>query len=208
MDALRNRITHSLYCIDKDNENLKGMRIKMTTSHSASGVSAPMGITVHGLDDTEFLMTDEDFEKNNGIFILKIQGLTTSGGTDPLDQRFGYIVFQKSSKGKNYSADEARFLWYKQEILYDYVNGVRAILWPELTDGAPVEPHMAAASWQDGQLDQIKVLTRLEHAEYYEKNYIVDNKHSGARTGREQAADLGGQYPCTKAIQKKVTLKK
>ena len=59
------------------------------------------------------------------------------------------------------------------------------MLWPELLEGASVEPHMAAVSWQDGQLDQIKVLTRLEHAEHYENNHIIDNKHSGARTGVE-----------------------
>ena len=68
------------------------------------------------------------------------------------------------------------------------------MLWPELLEGASVEPHMAAVSWQDGQLDQIKVLTRLEHTEYDENNYVVDNKYSGARTGVDQGTDLGGQH--------------
>ena len=74
------------------------------------------------------------------------------------------------------------------------MNGIRNMLWPELLEGVPVESHMAAVSWQDDQLDQIKVLTRLEHAGHYENNYVVDNKHSGARTGVDQGTDLGGQH--------------
>ena len=36
--ALKNRSMHSLHKIDEENENLNGMRIKMTTFHSASGL--------------------------------------------------------------------------------------------------------------------------------------------------------------------------
>ena len=82
----------------------------MTTSHSASGASAPICITISGLDESKLMLSEEELERTKGVFILKIQGLTASGATDPLDQRFGHIVFQHSSKGKNYSADEARFL--------------------------------------------------------------------------------------------------
>ena len=41
-------------------EKLEGMRIKMTTTHGASGMSGTMWITVSGLDETELLMPKDE----------------------------------------------------------------------------------------------------------------------------------------------------
>ena len=94
------------------------------------------------------------------------------------------------------------FFWYEQEMLMNFINGIRAMLLPELNDGAPIEPHMVTASWQDGAIDQVQVLTDVLHAELHENNLTIDNKHSAARTGVKQAANLGGQCPTRKLVEK------
>ena len=72
------------------------------------------------LDDTEFLMSEEDIEKTKCVFVLKVRGLTASRATDPLDQRFGCIVFQKSSKGKNIQLMKLDFYGVNKKMtLYD-----------------------------------------------------------------------------------------
>ena len=48
--------------MNEDNDKLKGMIIKMTTSHSAAGQSSPLWMTVNGLDESELIMTEEEFE--------------------------------------------------------------------------------------------------------------------------------------------------
>ena len=138
-----------MHCIDEDNDELKGMRIKKTTWHSAAGQSASLLMTVNGLDESELIMTEEEFEKHKGTFVVRIQGLTVNGENKPMDQGNVCIVFMWSTKHKNYSADEAIFFWHKQEILMNFINGIRAMLCPEFNDGVPIETHVVSTSWQD-----------------------------------------------------------
>ena len=106
----------SLYEINENAPKLKGMRIKMTTTHGAGGISGPICITVSGLDETELLMPDDELISRRGIFVIKVQGLTTAGATNPLDTGYGYVIFMRSSKGKEYSADEAHVEYYRQNM--------------------------------------------------------------------------------------------
>ena len=82
---------------------------------------------MNGLDESELIMTEEEFEKNEGILVIKIQGLSANDGTSPMDQGFGCIFFTRSTKHKNYLADEARFFWCKKEILMNFINRIRAM---------------------------------------------------------------------------------
>ena len=115
-NAYKNKGLMSVYEINENSAKLKGMRIKMTTTHGGSGISGPICITVSGLDDTELLFSDDELIRRRGIFVIKVQGLTVAGAINPLDSGHGYIVFMRSSKGKEYSADEARTEYYRKNI--------------------------------------------------------------------------------------------
>ena len=141
------------------------------------------------------------------MFVIKIQGLTVAGATNPLDTGFGCIIFTRSSKGKEYSADEARVECYRQNMQLPFIMGVREVIFPELKSGAPLESHVTAASWCDGDACQIKAITSLKNIDFNEKNYIIDNKQSASRTGVEQVANLGGQCLSKKVTCKSITLK-
>ena len=136
-----------------------------------------------------------------------MQGLTVAGATNPLDSGHGYIVFMRSSKGKEYSADEARAEYYRNNMQLPFITGVREVIFPELKSGAPLESHMTAVSWCDGNFSQINTITKLKNIEFNEKNYIIDNKQSAARIAIEESADLAGQYLPSKVISKSITLK-
>ena len=77
---------------------------------------------------------------------MKMQCLTIAGDTNPLDAGHGHVIFMRSSKGKEHSADEARVDFYRQQTQLPFVTGVRETMFPELKNDTPLEPHMAAAS--------------------------------------------------------------
>ena len=105
-----------MYEINENTEKLKGMQIKMTTTHGASSMSGPMCIAISGLDETELIMSDEELKNRRGIFVLKVQGFTVAGYANPLDTGYGYVIFMQSSKGKKFSADETRVEHYRQNV--------------------------------------------------------------------------------------------
>ena len=106
----------SVHEISENTQKLKGIRIKMTTIHRASGISEPIYITISGLDETELLILDDELISKRGIFVIKVQGLTTASAISPLDTGYGYVIFMRSSKGKEYSADEAHVEYYRQNM--------------------------------------------------------------------------------------------
>ena len=147
-----------MYEINENTEKLKGMRVKMTTTHGASGTSAPMCITVSGLDETELFMSDDELVKRRGMFLIKVQGLTVAGATNPLDAGFGCKIFTRICKGKECSADDDRVECYRQNTQLPFVMEVRKVVFPELKSGASLESHATAASWCDGDTCQIKAI--------------------------------------------------
>ena len=62
------------------------------------------------------------------------------------------------------------------------MNVIIVMFWIELNYGALFEPHVVAAYWQDGAIDQIKVLTNLLHSEFCENNFILNSKKFEARS--------------------------
>ena len=63
------------------------------------------------------------------------------------------------------------------------MNGITDVLWTEFNYGAPIEPHVVAASWQDRVIDELKVLTNMLHVELHEINLTIEIKNLAARTG-------------------------
>ena len=87
-------------CVEKDNNKLKGEIIKMTASHSAAGQSAPSCATASYLQESELVMTEEEFKKDEGSFMIKTHVLPKNGGTGPADQGFGRTVLVCDTKHK------------------------------------------------------------------------------------------------------------
>ena len=54
---------------------------------------------------------------------------------------------------------------------------------------------MIILPWQDGSFDQVKVLTNMLHGELHEINLMMHNEHSASRTGVDQGADIGVNFP-------------
>ena len=91
---------------------------------------------------------------------MKPQGLKIARATNPLDPAYGHVMFMRSSKGKKCSADEACVECYRRQTQLLSVTGVRETMFSELKDGAPLEPHVAALSWCDGDAAQIKAIAK------------------------------------------------
>ena len=62
----------------------------MTKSHNVAGQSAHSCMTENGLDESKLIMTEKEFEKHKGTFVIKIEGLTANDGTNPVDQGHGW----------------------------------------------------------------------------------------------------------------------
>ena len=60
--------------------------------------------------------------------------------------------------------------------------------------GAEIADHLTVASWMDGANGQLKLITSEECMDKEKKLKITSNKQSAARTGVEQAADVGPNF--------------
>ena len=80
VNAYKNKGQMSMYEINENTPKLKGMRIEMTTTHGASGITAPMCITVSGLDETELIMSDEELKKRRFGDDYRTNTPTNQGG--------------------------------------------------------------------------------------------------------------------------------
>ena len=79
--------------INKNTQKLKGICIKMTTTRRASGISGLIFIIISSLNKKELLMLDNELKSSRGIFVMKVEGLTTTGATNPLDTGYSYVIF-------------------------------------------------------------------------------------------------------------------
>ena len=119
------------------------MRVKFTCTFSASSYSAPLCLTVSGLSDTELIMTDDELHKSKGMFALKIEGFSMHSNTDPLNTSHRYMLFMRSSKNKEYSADEARCNFYNNETFCNFTLRMRKLKYLEWLEGGEVKLKMA-----------------------------------------------------------------
>ena len=118
-----------------DSKNMCGTRVKLTYSFSAAGTSAPIFITITGLNKRELTCT-EDF------LVLAIEGLCVGGGGVTVgNKQKGYLVFMKSEKGM----DKKRYKFYRDNILLPFINDSRSTFgnWKQ---GDPIPPSLKAVS--------------------------------------------------------------
>ena len=112
---------------------------------SVSSLSAPLCLVVSCLDETELVMTNEDLKNSQGMFVLKIEGFSVHSNVDPLNKIHEHIIFKRSSKAEDYSADEARYNYCNNKIFYQFSNNIRKLRHPKWSEGCEVCPKMTIA---------------------------------------------------------------
>ena len=160
----------------KNNNN--SIKVKLTSTFSASRAALPTFVTVSSLSKNELKMTDEDMQKHKGICIMKIKGLSIYSVVDPLCNQIGCIVLCWLSKNESHSCKEARMECCRGKVLRPHVNNVRKLKFANWEENDPIQPEMIAVSWCNGTIDQRNSVIQEESILKDEKCQIVSNKHN------------------------------
>ena len=174
--AVKNRGTSSIYRQEKVNI-MNGLRVKVTFTFSAAGMTAPLFITISGVSEDE--MPDEEF------LHVQVPGLAVGGaGVTVGNKTMGHIFFMRKGKG----ADEERVKYYQDQVLLPWIEEVRKDIDSNYVTGMKVPTKLKAVSWMDGALDQVASLA--DNPEKFAKAWITVCKQNPGRTAVEQPADL------------------
>ena len=93
---------------------------------------------------------------------------------------------------------------YRDRIYYPYITDIRKNIYG--WDGVGEVPnHLRAISWMDGANGQMKTITDEKSLDEDEKFKLTQCKHSAARTGVEQSADIGPQFRSVHHFNRNVT---
>ena len=87
--AYKGRGSHSIYNKEETTKSKNGLRVKLGTTGTAAGQTAPPYIVISGL--TEKDMPEEDTP--DGVLIMEIPKLSVGGLVDPDNKGVGFIVF-------------------------------------------------------------------------------------------------------------------
>ena len=156
---------------------MNGLRVKVTFTFSAAGMTAPLFITVSGVSEDE--MPDEEF------LHIQVPGLAVGGtGVTVGNKTMGHVFFMRKGKG----ADEERVKYYQDQVLLPWIEEVRKDIDSNYVTGMKVPTKLKAVSWMDGALDQVASLA--DNPEKFAKAWITVCKQNAGRTGAEQPADL------------------
>ena len=103
----------SKYKID-DSSKMKGLRVKMTFIFSAVGTSAPIFITVYGLNEREM--------PHDKSIIVPLKGLCIGGGgVNMSGTTIGHVLFMR----KQENADSIRYTHYLKNVLLPFIQESR-----------------------------------------------------------------------------------
>lgn len=185
-----------------------GLRVRLTFTFTASGLSAPPYVAVSGLTEDELspeLCVD-------GILAEKIPGLC-KGGDDLFNEGFGWLVFLRADRKNGKTVDDEavlsiankKFEHYNNEVLLPFIRSIREKLgWKR---GQPVEGCLKCVSWSDGDIGQLQTLVYEAREALDEAENIIRNKHASASTGRQQPCDLSPVFRLLKLFQRDTTAK-
>ena len=148
---------------------MKGLRVKTTFTFSAVGMSAPIFITVYGLNEREI--------PSDKCILVPLKGLCIGGGVNIDAKMSGYVLFMR----KQENADSIRYTHYLKNILLPFVKDNRYQF-----DGLPREEvdipdELSAVSWCNGDIEQIQTI--VDNIGLYTSAKILANKHNPARLG-------------------------
>eukprot|EP00978_Attheya_sp_CCMP212_P042288 scaffold255283_cov67-Attheya_sp.AAC.1 len=188
MHSNQDKHTRSQYHID-NSKKMSGLRVKLTYTFTATGLMAPVFVTVSGLTAAELPVETCP----SGILALEIEGLMVAGGGVTIGaQGSGYLVFIRNDEDQD--KDKKRVRFYRDKVLLPFINGLRRQFhgWCE---GTPLTDEDATVSWCDGDNAQIQSIISEDAVTIYDMYRITGMKQNAARTGTEQAADLARVFP-------------
>jgi len=198
--ALAHAGTRSKFATGKKEEDLRGLRVKLTHTFTATGMSAPVFVSVCSLSERELSVKDCP----SGVLILDLAGLCIGGcGVNVGSTLKGCIIFVRNDNDKQ--TDKVRFRVYRDRVFIPFVETLRADVdgWQK---GDPVEDDLRVVSWADGDLAQAATTVEEDNLEVYKDLKILANKQSAARSATEQAVDLSLVFKSHHSLQKSVTL--
>ena len=102
---------------------------------------------------------------------------------------------------KTYSKESHVSKLYRELVYCPFIESIRTTQYGH-ESGAEIADHLTVASWMDGANGQLKLITSEECMDKEKKLKITSNKQSAARTGVEQAADVGPNFKLLKAMLK------
>lgn len=191
--------TRSRYTTGKKDEHKSGLRVKLTHTFAANGVSAPVFVSICGLNERELPVQDCP----SGVLILDIAGLCIGGaGINAGSTLKGTIIFVRNDQDKE--TDKVRFRAYRERVFLPFIEEIRAE--DGWTKGEPVDEEMRVVSWRDGDIAQVATIVEDNTMELYKEMKICANKQSAARSATEQATDLAKVFKGQHAVQKKSTM--
>ena len=180
----------------EDTKHMCGLRVKLTHTFSAAGVTAPIFISVLGLTTREM--------PNHQCISINIKGLCIGGdGVNVGCEQQGTVIFMRNDTN---GGDIQRFKIYRDEILLPFISKSREEFSGFWREGMPIPPELTAISWCDGDLSQISNITCIESIQLYNEKKIIANEQNAARSGTEQAADLAKSFKIMHKLQKEVTV--
>ena len=186
-----------------DDENAKGMRVKLTFTFTGSGQVFNPYVTVSGITERELPKATCP----SGILVVPIAGLSMERNRDPSCKKKGYVVFLR-----NDVSDESVHLknheHYHKEVYKPYIDYIRKVLHGYNIDGTDtVSDELQSVGWNDGDIMMLAAIVKEEMGKQCMENNNVRNKQSVKRTGVEQMCDVAVIFNSLKHIERSTTLK-
>ena len=102
------------------------MSIKLTTAHTARGLSVPIFVIATGLNHTELKLDNKkDFIECKGLHALKVKSLSLCSSTNPSNDQCSHAVFAKKSKEEECDSEESRVKFCREKALHEFTNNIR-----------------------------------------------------------------------------------
>jgi len=214
--------------------HLRGLRVEVNSTFNAKGQVAPLFAAVYGMSKDE-MPNDEiivlpieglingSHQNPNCLdvgYLLFVRGKLGSDGEEVLAESSGNLgsngevleeSLDTSSAGESESVlpnkmcKEARVSQiYREKVYYPFINGIRMndYGWDGIGE---VPDSLRAVSWMDGANGQMSLTTSEDSLDKDSERNIRLCKHSAARTGVEQAADVSAGFRVFKSIVKWLT---
>ena len=204
---------------DSGDAHCRGVRIVLNNTFTGGGLAAPIFAVIYGL-------TPDELPNGDDILTIPVPGLTVGADQNIYNTKEGYIVFVRGNHckdnfenhenendneienddeddGPTYSKEARVAKLYRTLVYQPFIRDIRMTQYGWSGEG-PVPDDLEAVSWMDGAYAQLQQITAEENLDEEKDLKISSCKHSAARTGSEQAANL---FPGFKLLKKDLKTK-
>ena len=200
---------------DIGDSHCRGLRIVLNTTFTAGGLAAPIFVIIYGLTADEMPC--------NEIVTVPIPGLTVGADRNVYCDKEGYVTFVRGNyeckdgeeqeqedvelegdlddDNQTYSKESQVARLYRTLVYHPFIRTIRMTQYGWSGEGEVLDD-LTTVGWMDGAHGQLKLITDEENLEKEKKLKITSGKHSAARTGREQSADLSPNFKLMKKTSK------